>query len=147
MPISRGEAFNINAAVNGNARNVTCPPKCVIVSEIHSVRKSRLRQSLPKYLSNRCSCVVIFILSRLVAQITLRITGSRRSQDDGEILFRFTFPAVYFRRGPYRKALPDYVNAMPASADRRSGGRSKCPSRTPATMPLAAATGRAHIAK
>ena len=60
-PISTGVAFSNIAAVNGKARNVTCPPKCVIVSDNHSVRKSRLRQTLLKYLSHQwwrcCSSV------------------------------------------------------------------------------------------
>ena len=33
------------AAVNGSARNVIWPPKCVIVSELHSLTKSALRHS------------------------------------------------------------------------------------------------------
>ena len=44
-PISNAVASSSSAAVSGRARNVTCPPKCVMVSEVHSRTKSALRQS------------------------------------------------------------------------------------------------------
>src|SRR5688572_33138995 len=53
MPTSKGEAFSTSAAVSGSARNVICPPKWTIVSEVHSFTKSGLRQSP---VSQRAGC-------------------------------------------------------------------------------------------
>jgi len=60
------------------------------------------------------------------------------------------FPAALFRRGPCRKALPDYAHAMrvvPTSTYRVGHGASMRPLRTLATTPPTDAAGSAHIAK
>src|SRR6185437_15969705 len=42
---SKGDASSSSAAVSGSASIVIWPPKCVIVSEVHSLTKSALRHS------------------------------------------------------------------------------------------------------
>ena len=78
-PIWNGVACSSSAAVRGSARLVTCAPNAVIVSDVHSLRKSGERQSPPNVLRNSLCSVS---MDAPVARPAPCERGSREKHND-----------------------------------------------------------------